>query len=76
MHDKVEYIRVCKKNPVSIQDLLSTDPDISQIVSAIKSGFSSFFSVDPTEVELSAQERKLTEKLIPKYRSEEWNFPR
>jgi len=65
-----------ERRAVSIQDLLSTDPDISQIVSAIKSGFSSFFSVDPTEVELSAQERKLTEKLIPKYRSEEWNFPR
>jgi lipoate-protein ligase A len=62
-----------EKNSVSLQDLLSPNFGINQILSAIKSGFSSFFSVDLKDNGLDTEERRLTDKLIPKYRSERWN---
>lgn len=64
------------KYAVSLQDLLSKNLNINQILSAIKSGFSSFFSVDLKDYALGAEERNLIEKLIPKYKSEKWNFLR
>lgn len=62
-----------EKNSVSLQDLLSSNLDINQILSAIKSGFSSFFSVDLKDNGLDTEELKLIDKLIPKYRGERWN---
>ncbi len=62
-----------EKNTVSLQDLLTPNLDINQILSSIKSGFSSFFSVDLKDNGLDTEECRLTDKLIPKYRSERWS---
>ena len=64
------------RNTVSLQDLLSPNLDINQVLAAIKSGFSIFFSTDLKDDNLDAEERRLIEKLISKYRSERWNYLR
>lgn len=65
-----------EENTVFLQDLLSINLDINQIISAIKSGFSNFFSVNLKDTDLSLDQRKMTNKLIPRYRSKNWNFLR
>jgi lipoate-protein ligase A len=64
------------KNTVSLQDLLSIKLDINQIISAIRSGFSNFFSVNLVETDLNLDQRRMIDKIIPKYRSKNWNFLR
>ena len=64
------------KKTVSLQDLLSIKLDINQIISAIRSGFSNFFSVNLVDTDLSLDQRRMINKLIPKYRSKNWNFLR
>jgi lipoate-protein ligase A len=61
---------------ISIQALLGTNPQVSEIISAIKSGFGSFFSVDLVDGQITACELEMTRRLITKYESDDWNHRR
>jgi lipoate-protein ligase A len=65
-----------EENTVFLQDLLSINLNINQIISAVKSGFSYFFSVNLVDTDLSLDQIKIINKIIPRYRSKNWNFLR
>lgn len=50
--------------------------DIKEVKNAMKNKFIEVFDVDLRDDELTEDEEMLKEKLIPKYRSEEWIFKR
>lgn len=75
--EKREKIKIdLKKHSISIQELLETNPQLNKIISALESGFSSFFSTSLVDDKPNVEELKLTKKLISKYKSEDWNFRR
>jgi len=64
------------KESVCIRSLLGEIPEMDRLISAVKSGFSSFFGVSLVDDDVSAEELGLAHKLASKYRSEAWNFRR
>lgn len=70
-------LRVWLKNrSICIESLLGENPGLDELVCAVKSGFSSFFSVHLVDYDISNQELGLAHKLVNKYRSESWTLRR
>jgi lipoate-protein ligase A len=64
------------KESVCIRTLLGETPGMDRLISAVKSGFSSFFGVSLVDDDISAEELGLAYRLASKYKSEAWNFRR
>jgi lipoate-protein ligase A len=76
-NDKREKIKLeLKKRSVSIQGFLNKDLNLNEIISAVRSGFGSFFSVNLVADETTSEELELTKKLMVKYKNRNWNFRR
>jgi lipoate-protein ligase A len=75
--DKKEKIKMeLKKRSVSIQGFLKKDLNLNEIISAVRSGFGSFFSCNLVADETTSEELELTKKLMVKYKNRNWNFRR
>jgi lipoate-protein ligase A len=65
-----------KKWSISLEGLLEKNPKVEEMISAVKSGFGSFFSVNLVNDKITYEELELAGRLICKYRSQNWNSRR